>query len=216
MSIENTKTLSKIFGYLKLFKICKDYILNLYQNPTSIQAKKFQDGINVIKERLEKDSKHLYIDYLQYVFFSLLTQSDKYIGVTCPEIRGYTHIHRWSGKHTSQTIKPYGYKNEISKSTMYYDDMTVILCKSLADSVTNLFGHVIDFIDTQDYRKRLGLDPKLKRGPKKAGYVAPIPKNQIDSDYFVELVLPEIEKCNSVAEYKEVYEKDIEPFVVAS
>lgn len=132
--------LDKIFGYLKLFQVCKDHILSMESSSqaggaASTQAKKFRTGIERIKKRLKKDAKHIYIDYLQFVFFSLLMQSDRYIGVTCPEIRGYAHIHRLSGKDIGKEKFPYGYSSKISASTLYYDDMTVILCKSLAGAI---------------------------------------------------------------------------------
>lgn len=104
-------------------------------------------------------------------------QSDKYIGVTCPEIRGYAHIHRLAGKSIGKEKFPYGYSTKISASTMYYDDMTVILCKSLSGAVRKTFGHLIDFIDAQDYRRSLQIGGLKKRGRKPLGYVEVPPES---------------------------------------
>ena len=66
-----------------------------------------------IKGRLSSDdgdeTKHVYIDVLQFTFFSMLCESDRYFGVTCPEIRGYANVHKFSGRDYSKVKFPYGY-----------------------------------------------------------------------------------------------------------
>ena len=213
----NGKSLAKMLGYAKLFQVCKQHILDMKTASNSEVTAKFQRGIARIKERMASDNKHIYIDYLQYVFFSLLMQSEKYIGVTCPEIRGYANIHRFSGRDSGKKVKPFGYAKEISASTLYYDDMTVILCKPLSEVIMKTFGHTIDFIDAEDYQKTIKPLDQRKQGRKssKAKEIdaEKIAATQINVDEFAELVLPDINACHNVDDYKKVFIKDLKPYL---
>ena len=158
-------------------------------NSNNEKAVKFKAGLDLIRTRLnsKNNAKHIYIDYLQFIFFSLILQSDRYYGVTCPEIRGYAHIHKFSGRISDQSILPYGYEKEINASTLYFDDRTVILCKPLHTIVQNIFGHTINFANIDDYRKKLNVKGK-----------------SINHTTFVKTILPEIKKCKNVEQYKHI------------
>lgn len=126
------KSLQIVYGYIKLFETCKKKILDS-ELDMSEASKKFLTGIQRIeaKIRSKDDRKHVYIDILQYVFFSLIASDERFYGMTCPEIRGYALLHNFSGSNAKLDKQPYGYEKKINASTMQYDDMTVILCKSL-------------------------------------------------------------------------------------
>ena len=90
-----------------LLRECSNYVKRQPADST------FKSGILKIKNRLssknDDESKHVYIDVLQFTFFSMLCESDRYFGVTCPEIRGYANVHNFSGRDYGKVKFPYGY-----------------------------------------------------------------------------------------------------------
>lgn len=118
------------------------------------------------------------------MFFSLIASDERFYGMTCPEIRGYALLHNFSGSNAKLDKQPYGYEKKINASTMQYDDMTVILCKSLDQIVEKTFGHVVNFIDQEDYAKKNGYKPS--------------DSNVISNEDFTTFILPEVRKCKSI------------------
>ena len=216
-----------IYGYIKLFQQCKHYLNKLSTNGES----QFKAGIKRIRDRMkneakkeavlnesasdssENTSKHVYIDILQYTFYSMLMDSGDYYGVTCPEIRGYAHVNNFSGTPEGTTKRPYGYVKDISASTMCFDDMTVILCKPIHTLVKDIFGHVIDFIDTEDYQKKIKIRPS-KRGRPSAADKKNMEKWKEDHLYSAEefeTVMTNLinKDCKSVADYRWLFDTEL-------
>lgn len=194
------KSLQIVYGYIKLFETCKKKILDS-ELDMSEASKKFLTGIQRIEDKIRSkdDRKHVYIDILQYVFFSLIASDERFYGMTCPEIRGYALLHNFSGSNAKLDKQPYGYEKKINASTMQYDDMTVILCKSLDQIVEKTFGHVVNFIDQEDYAKKNGYKPS--------------DSNVISNEDFTTFILPEVRKCKNIDQYQRVYENDMKPYL---
>ena len=163
-------------AYLVLFKLLNFYINQKYNENGDDN---FSRGINKIKEWLKSNrdsdevtddleasesrsgkSSHVYIDILQYVFFTILTSNklidgsdNPYVGVYSPEFKGYAEINHSTSKtddnNEFREIQPYGYAKKISASTICYDDKTIIITKPIYDNV-ECCGYPIDqFLDLQ-------------------------------------------------------------------
>ena len=206
-----------LLGYMLLFRECSKYVKKQPADST------FKKGILRIKNRLssknDDDSKHVYIDVLQFTFFSMLCESNKYFGVTCPEIRGYANVHNFSGRDYGKVKFPYGYNpyEGINAQTMCYDDRTVILCKPLHEIITVVFGHTIDFIDAKDYRRSLKLTSDLRRGTLAQRKEAKRKEEQsiIKNEKFFNEIQPYIHLCTSVDDYKQVVYETIKKIIAS-
>ena len=179
----------KLDGYFKLFEVCKEYINRKISEPT------FRSGIKKIQSRLNSDtsaeSTHIYIDLLQYVWFNRLIDNTQFIGVFCPEARGYAHIHKFSGHNADKELCPYAYEKAINAKTIYLEDKTVIICKPLTPDMIKTYGHTIDFANIDGY------------------FVNKDAKRTITKSEFNNVILPKIKAVTSLDGYKKIYQDEI-------